>query len=74
VLAKHTEPLSFVDTLEVGVDRMRRNLKPMRKQVESLKGTRLPGEAAELKAIQGYLLHRSQEEWGSVPSKLRSER
>ena len=39
VLAKHTKNLSLVDILAVGVDRMQRDLEPMRKQIEAGKGT-----------------------------------
>jgi len=48
VLAKHTEHLSLVDILSVGVDRMQRNFEPMRKQVEAWKATRLPDDTAKL--------------------------
>jgi outer membrane murein-binding lipoprotein Lpp len=39
VLANHTKKLSLVDILAVGVDRMQRDLEPMRKQIEAGKGT-----------------------------------
>ena len=48
VPAKHTKNLSLVDILAGGVDRTQRNFKPMWKQVESWKGTRLPDESAKL--------------------------
>jgi hypothetical protein len=53
VLAKHTKHLSLVDILSVGVDRMQRSFDPMRKQVESWKGTRLPEESAKLVDLPG---------------------
>jgi hypothetical protein len=55
VLAKHTKHLSVVDTLSVGVDRMQRNFRPMRKQVEVWKGSRLPDEAAKLIIYRGFV-------------------
>jgi hypothetical protein len=35
VLVKHSTAFSLVDCISVGVDRMQRNFKPMRKQVEA---------------------------------------
>jgi len=55
VLAKHTKNLRLVDILSVGVDRMQRNFEPMRKQVEALKGTRLPDETAKLAIYQAFV-------------------
>ncbi len=55
VLAKHTEHLSLVDILTVGVDRMQRNFEPMRKQVEAWKGTRLPDETAKLVIYRDFV-------------------
>ncbi len=55
VLAKHTKNLSLVDILAVGVDRMQRNLDPMRKQVETWKGTRLPDESAKLVIYRAFV-------------------
>jgi hypothetical protein len=37
VLAKHSNPLSLIDCVSVGVDGMQRNFEPMRKQVERRK-------------------------------------
>jgi hypothetical protein len=34
VLAKHSKSFNLLDTLAVGVDRIQRNVQPMRKQVE----------------------------------------
>ena len=55
VLAKHTKNLSLVDILAVGVDRIQRNFKPMRKQVEAWKGTRLPDESAKLVIYRAFV-------------------
>jgi hypothetical protein len=55
VLAKHTKNLSLVDILAVGVDRMQRNFDPMRKQVETWKGTRLADESAKLVIYRAFV-------------------
>ncbi|MCL5287363.1 MAG: DUF932 domain-containing protein [Acidobacteria bacterium] len=55
VLAKHTKNVSLVDILAVGVDRMQRNFEPMKKQVETWKGTRLPDEAAKLVIYRAFV-------------------
>jgi hypothetical protein len=55
VLAKHTKHLSLVDVLSVGVDRMQRNFEPMKKQVETWKGTRLLNEAAKLVIYRAFV-------------------
>lgn len=55
VLAKHTKHLSLVDILSVGVDRMQRNFGPMRKQVESWRGTCLPDDTAKLVIYQAFV-------------------
>ena len=55
VLAKYTKRLSLVDILAVGVDRMQRNFEPMRKQVETWKGTRLPDESAKLVIYRAFV-------------------
>jgi hypothetical protein len=39
----------------VGVDRMQRNFEPMRKQVETWKGTRLPDESAKLVIYRAFV-------------------
>jgi hypothetical protein len=44
-----------VDILAVGVDRMRRNFAPMRKQVEAWKRTRLPDESAKLVICRAFV-------------------
>ena len=55
VLAKHSKHLNLVDILAVGVDRMQRNFEPMRKQVETWKGTRLPDERAKLVIYEAFV-------------------
>jgi hypothetical protein len=44
-----------VDILSVGVDRMKRNFEPMRKQVEAWKGTRLLDEVAKLVIYRAFV-------------------
>jgi hypothetical protein len=34
VLTRHSKSFSLIDCVSIGVDRMQRNFKPMRKQVE----------------------------------------
>ncbi len=55
VLAKHTKHLSLVDILSVGVDRMQRNFEPMKKQVETWKGTRLLDDTAKLVVYRAFV-------------------
>jgi hypothetical protein len=55
VLAKHTKHLSLVDILSVGVDRVQRNFEPMRKQVETWKGTRLLDDIAKLVVYRAFI-------------------
>jgi hypothetical protein len=55
VLAKHTKHLSLVDVLSIGIDRIRRNFEPMKKQVEAWKATRVAGEAAKLVIYRAFV-------------------
>ena len=48
VLAKHTKSFNLVDTLSVGVDRIRRNFEPMQRQVESWRETLITNAQAKL--------------------------
>src|SRR5438309_8096619 len=48
VLAKHSKNFSLVDALSVAVDRMQRNVEPMRREVEAWKGLQLPETYAKL--------------------------
>jgi hypothetical protein len=48
VLAKHSNHLSLVDILAVGVDQMQRNLEPMKIQVEAWRTSQLSDQAAKL--------------------------
>jgi hypothetical protein len=48
VLAKHLKSFSLIDCTSVGVDRMRRNFEPMRKQVESRQKSELTDVTAKV--------------------------
>src|SRR6266853_1095825 len=43
------------DAVSVGVDRMQRNFEPMRRQIETWKGTRLEDEEAKLVIYQAFV-------------------
>jgi hypothetical protein len=43
VLAKHSNSVSLIDCISVGVDRMQRNFEPKRKQVEAWQRSGLTG-------------------------------
>jgi hypothetical protein len=49
------QALSLVDILAVGVDRMQRNLEPMKKQVDAWKATRIPDETAKLIIYRAFV-------------------
>src|SRR2546429_9281858 len=55
VIANNAKHLSLVDILRISVGRMKRKLKPMRKQVEVWKGTRLPDDAAKLVVYRAFV-------------------
>ncbi len=55
VLAKHTKHLSLVDVLSIGVDRIQRNLEPMKRQVGAWKTTLIPDESAKLVIYQAFV-------------------
>jgi hypothetical protein len=55
VLAKHTKHFDLLDSLAVGIDRMQRNLKPMRKQIEAWRGTRISDEQARLVMYRAFI-------------------
>jgi hypothetical protein len=54
VLAKHSKSFSLIDGISVGVDRMQRNIEPMRKQVEAWQSVHLGVQGARRHStIQG---------------------
>jgi hypothetical protein len=55
VLAKHSRNFSLVDSLSIGVDRMQRNFEPMRKQVESWRGTQITDGTAKLVIYRAFI-------------------
>jgi hypothetical protein len=48
VLANHSKSFNLIDTLALGVDRIRRNFEPMQRQVEHWRQTQLTDERAKL--------------------------
>jgi hypothetical protein len=55
VLAKHTKSFSLLDSISVGVDRMQRNLEPMRKQVEAWRQSGLTDVTAKIIIYQAFI-------------------
>jgi hypothetical protein len=55
VLAKHTKHFSLIDAVSVGVDRMQRNFEPMRRQIETWKGSRLGDREAKLVIYEAFV-------------------
>ena len=55
VLAKHSKSFSLVDCLSVGVDRMQRNLAPMRKQVEAWQQSELTDVTAKVVIYEAFV-------------------
>jgi hypothetical protein len=47
-LAKHSKSFNLIDTLAVGVDRIKRNFEPMHRQVENWRQTQVTDEREEL--------------------------
>jgi hypothetical protein len=48
VLAKHSKSFALVDSISIGVDRMQRNVEPMRKQIEAWRATELTDISAKM--------------------------
>jgi hypothetical protein len=48
VFAKHSKSFSLIDCISVGVDRMQRNIEPMRKQVEAWQRSELTDATAKV--------------------------
>jgi|HubBroStandDraft_4_1064222.scaffolds.fasta_scaffold52138_1 hypothetical protein len=55
VLAKHSKSFSLIDCISVGVDRMRRNSEPMRKQVEAWQRSDLSDATAKVVMYEGFV-------------------
>ncbi len=55
VLAKHSKSFSLIDCISVGVDRMQRNFKPMRKQVESWQRSELTEVTAKVVIYEAFV-------------------
>jgi len=55
VLAKHSKSFSLIDCISVGVDRMRRNFEPMRKQVEAWQKSELTDVTAKVVIYEAFV-------------------
>lgn len=55
VLAKHSKSFSLIDCISVGVDRMQRNLDPMRKQVETWQKSELTDVTAKVVIYEAFV-------------------
>ena len=55
VLAKHSKHFSLEDSLAVDVDRMQRNLRPLKQQVEQWRAMQLSTAAAKLLIYQAFI-------------------
>jgi hypothetical protein len=55
VLAKHSKSFSLLDSISVGVDRMQRNLEPMRKQVETWRASELTTVSAKMIIYEAFI-------------------
>jgi len=55
VLAKHSKSFSLIDCVSVGVDRMERNVEPMRKQVEAWQRSELTDVTAKVVIYEAFV-------------------
>jgi len=55
VLAKHSKSFSLIDSISVGVDRMQRNLEPMRRQVETWQRSELTDVTAKVVIYEAFV-------------------
>src|SRR5215472_4502085 len=55
VLAKHSKSFSLIDCVSVGVDRMQRNFKPMRRQVEAWQRSELIDVTAKVVFYEAFV-------------------
>ena len=55
MLAKHSKSFSLIDCISVGVDRMRRNFEPMRKQVEAWQRSELTDVTAKVVIYEAFV-------------------
>jgi hypothetical protein len=54
VLAKHSKHFNLVDALAIGVDRMQRNVEPMRRQVEGWRQLQVSDDQARLTIYRAF--------------------
>jgi hypothetical protein len=55
VLAKHSKSFELIDCVSVGVDRMQRNFKPMRKEVEAWQRFELTDVTAKVVIYEAFV-------------------
>src|SRR5260370_38671830 len=55
VIAKHSKSFSLIDCISVGVDRMQRNVEPMRKQVEAWQKSELTDVTAKVVIYEAFV-------------------
>src|SRR5216683_5759207 len=55
VLAKHSKNFSLLDALSIGVDRMQRNFKPMRQQIEQWQESQIADTTAKLVIYEAFI-------------------
>jgi hypothetical protein len=55
VLARHSKSFSLIDCPSVGVDRMQRNVDPMRKQVEAWRRSELTDVTAKVVIYEAFV-------------------
>ena len=55
VWAKHSKSFSLIDCISLGVDRIRRNFEPMRKQVETWQRSELTDVTAEVVICEAFV-------------------
>jgi hypothetical protein len=55
VLAKHSKSFSLIDCISVGVDRIQRNLEPMRKQVAEWQKSELTDVTAKVVIYEAFV-------------------
>ena len=55
MLAKHSKSFSLIDCISVGVDRMRRNFEPMRKQVEAWQRSEIMDVSAKVIIYEAFV-------------------
>jgi len=71
VLAKHSKSFSLLDCVSVGVDRMARNLEPMKKQVEAWQRSELTDVTAKVVIYEAFVEGKLEAPKTSRPNRAR---